>query len=126
MTAAIEELSKAVEAKEQNRVLQGLKAPILELQGVDDQAAAHYTKELAAVQASLPTSERFNRAQVRKTERSMGLPAVGFAVLCSTCTSTIIGFYTLVCRFKMRLTRPTLKQSKNDKVRGICSSLPLA
>ena len=39
VTAAIEELTRAVEAKEQNRVLQALKAPVLELQGVDDQAA---------------------------------------------------------------------------------------
>lgn len=64
MTAAIEELTRAVEAKEQNRVLQALKAPVLELQGVDDQAAPQYVKELVHVQQALPTDGRLTRGQV--------------------------------------------------------------
>jgi hypothetical protein len=63
--AAIAELAKAVAAGDQAKVLEGLKAPALELTNVDDGAAGHYLAELSAVQRSLPAGTDFTRAQIQ-------------------------------------------------------------
>lgn len=62
---AIEALSNAIDDRDSAKVLACLRAPVLELEGVEDGAAAHYLTELSTLQEGLPEGEFFTIPQAR-------------------------------------------------------------